>query len=175
MSYLWHIRWALPAGLGWLIAWQTFFSTGVITAVTDFTARTKVFEVLQPAGRVTRTASGIVLQAEPVYVDVRIPPRTAAVTLKLQTAAESAPLQLGVKQGNNFEYLFKGQEMQGETVRRYSLRATSFPYLEPGRRLRFIISAPKLKPGDITVTGAEVEIVRQGLTWSWLKRIFTNL
>jgi len=175
MKYIWHIRWALPAGLGLFIGWQTFFSTAAITATTNFTARTKMFDILQPAGRVERTASGIALQAEPVYIDVRLPPRTAAVTLKLGTTAESAPLQLGVKQGNNFEYLFKGQEVQGDSARRYSLRATSFPYLEPGRRLRFIISAPRFKPGDITISGAEVEVVRQGFSAAWLKRVFTGI
>ncbi|MBI5465828.1 MAG: hypothetical protein HY974_00895 [Candidatus Kerfeldbacteria bacterium] len=175
MKYVWHLRWILPAAVVMFIAWQTFFGTSPLTGSTDFVARTSLFQVLLPAGRVERVQPGMSLQTEPVYIDVRIPPRTVQVTLELTATPDSVPLQLGVRQGNGFEYLFKGQEIQGTGVRRYSLRATSFSYLEPGRRLRFIVSAPKLQPGSIVITGASVNIMRQGFSWAWLSRALASL
>jgi len=175
MRYIWHIRWVVPVLFLLFIAWQSLVATYSLQALTDFKQRTAWFEVLLPAGRVTKTDSGLVLKSEPVYVDVRLPLRAAAVTLELSTTAASVPVKLGVRQGSGFQYDYSAtEEFRGDT-RTFRLRATNWPYLEPGHRLRFILSVPGLKPGNVVVTGAKVTVERRPFSWDWVKRAFSSL
>lgn len=170
MKYLIHVRWLLPAVLIGYVAWQALFASSTLTAETDFQVRAQYFDVLLPAGRVERTQAGIALESEPVYIDVRLPVRAKTAELEVVATAGSTPFKLGVQTGQDFAMALSEAPAEATaqgTVYRY--RATDFPYLRAGHKLRFIISSPSLMPGSIVITHAHVSLERQAFSWVWLK------
>lgn len=169
MKYLRHLRWFAPTLLiGWVL-WQSLVSPRPLVRVSSFIVRTPVLDVLLPAARVEARPQGVAVLREPVYIDVTLPPRARAATLELDVAEASAPLKLGLQQGAGFDISFPEIPVvaQGGT-RRYTLRASEFTHLEPGYRLRFVISAPGTAPGSIVVQGARIAIERQPFSFAWL-------
>jgi len=143
------------------MAYQAVFSAAPLIASTDFVKRTPNFGILLPAGRVTRTEVGLKLEAEPIYFDVKLPVRASGVKLELTTTRQSSALKLGRRSGGDWDYYFPPLThtiKPGEQI--YLLTADEFKYIEPNHSQRFLISAPGLSPGGVTVTGARATIYR---------------
>lgn len=173
MKYLWQIRWLIPCLLVGYVLWQALFAAGSLEAATDFRERTPYFDVLLPAGRVERTAEGIVLKQEPVYIDIRLPVRVSSAFVELKIDGRSAPIRLGLQTGDDFAFAFSKDEPEttaGLTLYRYD--TSEFDYARPGHKARFIISAPALTPGSIVVKGATVSFRRQSSDLDWWRRLF---
>ncbi len=161
MSRFWHLRWLIPFIFTAYIIYEAIFSWQLITAATNFVSRTRNFGVLLPAGRVERAGGGLKLMAEPVYFDVKLPLRVAAVELEIATTAESAPLKIGVRQGGGWDYYFPDYtELNSLSAKNYRISISEFKYVEANHAQRFLISAPGLEPGRITIIGAQVKIRR---------------
>ena len=160
MSHFWHVRWLIPLALAAVMAYQAVFSTAPLIASTDFVKRTPNFGILLPAGRVTRTEVGLKLEAEPIYFDVKLPVRVATVELELTTTAESAPGRIGVRQGGGWDYYFPEYIESSSPHKTYKISINEFKYVEVNHAQRFLISAPGLSPGGVTVTGARATIYR---------------
>lgn len=176
MPYLTHLRWLTPLVVVSFVLWLALVSSRPIIVTTNFTSRTPVVDVLQPAARVTRTPAGVALRQEPVYVDVTLPLRARAVTLELNVDAASPLFKLGVQQGPGFDISFPKDvaTYQGGATRRYILRTGTPFYREVGYRLRFVLSAPGFAPGSIVVQGGRVVIERAAFSWGWLGQRLHN-
>ncbi len=169
MSHLVHLRWLVPTVIVGTVLYLTLGSTAPQEVKTNFSDRRPLVDVLLPASRVERVGTSLALLREPVYVDVTLPLRSMAATLELEVTATSAPLKLGVQRGAGWDIVFPEVVITERSGSRfYTLRVAEFPYLEPGYRLRFVVSAPGLTPGSITVRGGRVTIERQPFSWSWL-------
>lgn len=176
MKHFWHIRYAVPTILVLYIVWQALVVSVPFKAFSALTAPKPAIGVLLPAGRVERVIEGVALMYEPVYVDVTLPLRARQVTFTITTTTESAPIRLGVRQGPGWDYVFPDAEMteQGGT-RTYKIMVSNWQYLEPTYALRFLISSPKLVPGDVVFKDAQVTIEREPFSFSWLKQRIQNL
>lgn len=176
MKYFWHLRWLTPLILVGYVAFQAVFASGSLEARTDFKERTPYFDVLLPAGRVTRIKEGIILKQEPVYIDIRLPVRARQAALELKVASSSAPIKLGLEVGPDFNYEFAGKSAQtvaGLTLYRYD--ASDLNFIRPGHKVRFIISAPGLVPGSVMVKEATVSIKRAPATLAWWQQLVSEL
>lgn len=172
MKFLPYVRWCVGFVIVGYVLWQAFISVSPVTQITDFVNRTPLFSVLLPAARVERVAQGMSLRQEPVYVDVRLPLRVQAIELELFSMPSSSNFKVAVQRGPGFELEFSPIEVLASAAEtKYRVRVTDFPYLEPGTRVRFVISAPGLTPGAITVTRAQVTILRQPFSLAWLKSL----
>lgn len=170
MKYIYYLRWVIPVLLiGWALQ-QALIAGDVLVSETDFRVRTPIIDVMLPASRVEAREQGVVLLSDPVYIDVTLPPRANAVTLELDVSAQSETLKLGVQQGPNFDIVFPDVMISDQAkFKRYSLRTSTFPHLEAGYKLRFMISAPNLTAGNITVLHARTIIERKPFSFAWLR------
>lgn len=176
MRYIEYIKLAIPILLVGFVTWQAVFAAGVLVAVTDFRERTPYFDGLLPAGRVERTDEGIVLNQEPVYIDIRLPVRARSIALELKTTDTSAPIKLAWQTDDNFTLLFSDLEpvrQEGLTLYHYNLMDIN--YARPGHKGRFVISAPGLVPGSVVVKGASISIEREQASLFWWQQYFIDL
>ncbi len=172
-----HIRWLIPVILLGYIFYQSFWANSLLVAFTDFSQRTAYFDVLLPAGRVERSATGIIIQQEPVYIDLRVPIRTGRVSLELLVTADSAPIKLGLQTGPEFSFDFQEQEIvkSADGLAYYNYEAREIKYVRPGNKIRFIISSPGLQAGDVVIKGAKVSLNRKKADIDWWFRIIKQL
>lgn len=169
MPYLSHLRWLVPAIIIVTVLYLTLGSTSPLVVASNFSDRRALVDVLLPASRVERVGDNLTLVREPVYVDVTLPLRSSAVTLELEVSLSSVPLKLGVQQGAGWDIVFpETAVVERGRSRFYTLRVSEFKYLEPGYRLRFVVSAPGLSPGSIVVHRGRVTIERHPFSWGWL-------
>jgi len=176
MRYIRRMRWFVLVLLAGYVAWQSVIASGSLEAVTDFRERTPYFDVLLPAGRVERSEQGIILNQEPVYIDVRLPVRAKSAALELKVDSSSAPLKLGIQTGEGFNFEFSG--LPAETVGEFTLYrydALDLTYVRPGHKLRFIISAPGLVTDSVVVKQATISVKRAPASLSWWQEQFMRL
>lgn len=172
MLKLTHIRWLVPLALVSFVLWRGMGEAAPLVAQTNFAERTPIFDVLLPASRAESTPQGVALVREPVYVDVTLPLRARAATLELKVEPSSAPLKFGFQQGSGWDIAFPDVTVtDGKDARRYTLRVENFSHLEPGYRLRFVVSAPGLAPESIVVQSARVAVERQPFSWGWFSAL----
>ncbi len=171
MRYLPYIRYAVPVLLVGYVLAQALLSYP-LTGTSQLHERTRFLGMLLPAGRVERVAAGMRLVGEPVYLDVRLPPRAQAYELEFITAPGSLPLKLGVRQGRDWSYDFPKVEATPTSTSgtTYRITVASVPYAEPDHAARVIISAPELSQGSITVARVQVRLMREPVSFAWLWR-----
>jgi hypothetical protein len=175
MKYFSYVRWLVPVALLGYIGWQSFLSMLPLVASTDFFERTPYFDVLQPAGRVTRMSQGIVLNQEPVYIDVRLPVRASQISLDLSVTDSSVPIKLGWQTDDNFVFDFSQSPPTNEAgLFVYHYELDDINYVRPGHKGRSIISAPSLVTGSVTVKRATVVINRKPADFAWWHRLITQ-
>lgn len=177
MKIFLSIRWLIPVMLVGYVAGQALFAQSPLTATTNFIQRTPYFDVLLPAGRVERSAAGVVLKEEPVYIDARLPIRTSQLRLEVSVSVDSAPLKIGLQTQEGFNFLFSDIEpvVRGDE-KIYYLEVPKIYYQRPAHKVRFIISVPNFRPSSVWVRGASINFQRQSLTLQeWRELIRSSL
>jgi len=184
MKYAWHLRWVVPLVLVGFVVWEGLGATSALTAETLFQSRTPYVDVLQPAGRVTRTSGGVVINQEPVYIDVRLPVRAQAVNLELELVQVPPPdltvpstyPRLGVQTAEGFAFTFMSDSpsLLGNTLY-YRFPVAQLPYVRAGHVVRFIISVPSLTSHAVTVQSARVTVTREPLSLVWISAHISKL
>lgn len=162
MKYLNVLRWPVLVLIVGAVAWQSAFDSAPLIAATNFFTRTPVFAMVQPPSRAQQTDRGVTLVQEPVYFDLRIPPRATTLSFALTVTSESTPFTLGVQKGEQWDFSYPATTItkQGDRqVYEFSI-PTSELVLRSGYTARVLLSAPSLAPGHITLVGARAVFTR---------------
>ncbi len=143
------------------IGWQAVFSIATVKTQTDFKSRTKYWSMIMPEGRVVKTPNGIVANEEPLYFELKLPPRTKSITLTLNYSG-NGNVNLGTRRGVDWNYEFTPARVEATNDHTtYTITADSPNYLESNHTQRFLISVGSLSPGGVTITQASAQIIRQ--------------
>lgn len=162
MKYVSLGRWLVLAAVVGGVAWQSLVSTQPLSAVTGFTQRTPIFQMIQPPNRVQAADRGVSVVAEPLYFDVRVPLRAASLMFRLTATADSMPVKLGLQQSNGWQFTFPDVtvERSGAEVRySFQVPVSALP-VQPDHTTRIILSAPNLTPGRLTLVQAQALFTR---------------
>ncbi len=168
MIKLIYLRWLIVLGLLVYLVWQNVWATAPLYADSNLLERQSGLGVLLPAGRVVKTNQGLQVKQEPLYLDVKIPPRANLVNLKI-TVTGSAELMIGSHKGQDWSYDFWPTKIDYQAEEKiYSITAYLVGPVAGDYNWRFILSVKGLADNDLFIKKAQVEILRQPFTWSWL-------
>ncbi|MFH1866845.1 MAG: hypothetical protein ABIJ81_02055 [Patescibacteria group bacterium] len=152
------------------VVWQGLISTNPIEVSTNFVKRTPWFDHLLPAGRVERQGDVFMLNAEPIYFNLRLPPRVERVMLSLELSENMVDLRLGVQQGEGWSYYFP-QQLTNSSQRTVIIEKF---FYAPSHRLRLIVSVPNLQSGQVGIRQVKASLMRHTFNWSWFGQTIIN-
>ncbi|MFZ5391407.1 MAG: hypothetical protein ACOZAJ_03990 [Patescibacteria group bacterium] len=168
MNKLIHLRWLIVVILLGYLGWQNLLSMAPVVGESDLSVRQSNLGVLLPAGRVAKTEAGLRVKQEPLYLDIKIPPRARQVNLKITTAGQ-ADLIIGSRQDIGWSYVFWPLTISDQAETKiHSVIAQPIGLLESDYNWRFILSVKGLPDKDLIIKKAEVEILRRPFSWQWL-------
>ncbi len=152
------------------VVWQAIVSNEPIVVKTNFTTRTAYFSRLLPEGRVELLSKYILVNTEPIYFDLLLPPRSTSVNISLKANLLPDNLQLGVRQGGGWDYVFPEQKLvNGERV----IVVDSFPYI-PNHTLRILVSAPDSN-GKLILEKVTAKIYRKPFNFNYAQELYNTL
>lgn len=156
------------------IGWQAVISSTVVKTFTNFKQRTNYWTMLMPEGRVQKSDSGIVLNEEPIYFELRLPSRTEKIDLTLVYEG-NANLNLGIRRTSDWSYEFVPAQIQinNQTTVYHVVYDKPF-YLEDTHRQRFMISVPNISPGGVIIKQVNASIYRSNISWSQIWHSLLN-
>ncbi|MBU1038683.1 hypothetical protein KKC17_00370 [Patescibacteria group bacterium] len=168
-----YLRWLVPLVFLLYLAGQNLFSQASLSFDSWLLNRQPAVGILLPAGRVTRVEEGLKVKQEPLYLDIKIPPRAQAVKLKLLVKGQ-AEVTIGSRQVGEWSWQWWPQTKieQGDEVI-YLIVAEPIGQLAPDYSWRFILSIKDMPAEDLIIKKVQVEIVRNNFSKGWLKsRLF---
>lgn len=155
-----------------LVGWQAVFSTAPVVTRSNFFNRTNYWSMIMPAGRVVKKSAGIMINEEPVYFELKLPPRTKSIKLTLEYTG-NGNVNLGVRRGVDWNYEFVPAVVEvSNQATIYEMVVDSPNYLESNHAQRFLISVTSLQPGEVVIKKVKAEIIRQQIS---LEKIWHSL
>jgi len=169
MKWLRHLEWLIPVLLIGYVAGQAVLATKVLVYQSDLTKRTAGLGILLPEGRVSKELYGIHLEQEPVYLDVRLPPRTETVSLSLTVNQDSPAMAILARVGAGWNYLKLPVEIKpvagGRLV--YKVTVSQLGFVGTDYYWRFLLSVPDLDKSNLVIYRAQADITRRPWFLNW--------
>lgn len=155
--------------LGWL-TFKKIVPAGKMEATYDMRRETPFISKLYPKDRVSEAIRGVdgdyyrILQAEPVYFDLKPNTQFEKVSVTIKYRAEM-PLKIGGLL-NKKDWLFDWRDLKsGDEKWQTQTEVFDFSKLAPeGQKFRFGFSTPKFLPGQVEISEIKVIFERKPLT-----------